>query len=111
MRIEDDVDAPDSVDLDGDLDKERYVDDEEKEYEDETNEMEDDEVDQNEDDGKETWTIGQGEMIDISADNVDTTADNQPIMLHEQGQKFREHTLLRQPLAPARWAQIPETRP
>ena len=37
-------------------------------------------------------TIGQGEMINTSADDADTMGDDQPIVLPEQGQGMREHT-------------------
>jgi len=97
MRMEDDVDAPDSVDLDGDVDMERDSDDEEEEDKEEEDEKEEEEVDEDEeedkdeeededeDDGKEPWTIGQGEMVNTSADDVDTMVDDQPIVLSEQG--------------------------
>jgi len=126
MRIEDDVDAPDSVDLDGDVDMERDSDDdeekdEEKEDEEEVEEEdEDEEEDQDKDDGKEPWTLGQGEMVNSSADNVDTMVDDQSIVLPEQGQEIREHTPRPQPLAPAPrpqtleprpWPRTPETHP
>ena len=55
-------------------------------------EDEDEEEDQDEDDGKEPQTIGQGEMVNTSADDVDTIIDDQPIVLPEQGQEMREHT-------------------
>jgi hypothetical protein len=38
------------------------------------------EEDENDDDGKEPWTIGQGEMVNSSADDVDTIVDDQPIL-------------------------------
>jgi len=60
--------------------------------EDEQKEDEEEEEDEDEDDGKEPRTIGQGEMVNTSADNVDTMVDNQPIMRPEQGQEMREHT-------------------
>ena len=41
-------------------------------------EDEDEEEDKDEDDGKEPWTIGQGEMVDISADDADTMVDDEP---------------------------------
>jgi uncharacterized protein YbaR (Trm112 family) len=61
---------------------------------------EDEEEDKDEDDGKEPWTIGQGEMVNTSADHVYTMVDNQPIMLPEQGQEMRKHTPRPQPPAP-----------
>ena len=32
--------------------------------------------DQHEDDGKEPWTLGQGEMLNTSAGDVDTMVDD-----------------------------------
>jgi hypothetical protein len=108
MRMEDDVDAPDGVDLDGDVDMERDGDDEEEEDEKKEDE-EEEEVDEDEDDGKEPRTIGQGEMVNTSADDVDTMVDDQPIVLPEQGQEMREPRP--QPPAPAPRPQTPEPRP
>jgi len=51
---------------------------------------EDEEEDMDEDDGKEPQTIGQGEMVNTSADDVDTMVDDQPIVLPEQCQEMRE---------------------
>ena len=115
MRMEDNVDTPDSVDLDGDMDIERNGDDEEEKDEeeedmDEEDEEEEDE-DEDEDDGKEPWTISQGEMANTSADDVDTMVDNQPIVLPDQGQEMHKHTPRPQPLAPAPWPQTLEPRP
>ena len=110
MRMEDDVDAPDGVDLDGDVDMERDGDDEEEEDEKKEDE-EEEEVDEDEDDGKEPRTIGQGEMVNTSADDVDTMVDDQPIVLPEQCQEMREHTPWPQPPAPAPRPQTPEPRP
>jgi hypothetical protein len=95
LRMEDDVDAPDGVDLDGDVDMERDGDDEEEEDEEKEDEGEvdeDEKEDKDEDDGNEPRTIGQGAMINTSADDVDTMVDNQPIVLPEQGQEMLEHT-------------------
>jgi hypothetical protein len=50
-------------------------------------------------------------MVNTSADDDDTIVDDQPIMLPEQGQEMRKHTLCPQPSAPATWAQIAEHRP
>jgi len=110
MRMEDDVDAPDGVDLDGDVDMERDGDDEEEEDEKKEDE-EEEEVDEDEDDGKEPRTIGQGEMVNTSADDVDTMVDDQPIVLPEQCQEMREHTPRPQPPAPAPRPQTPDPRP
>jgi hypothetical protein len=110
MRMEDDVDAPDGVDLDGDVDMERDGDDEEEEDEKKEDE-EEEEVDEDEDDGKEPRTIGQGEMVNTSADDVDTMVDDQPIVLPEQCQEMREHTPRPQPPAPAPQPQTPDPGP
>jgi hypothetical protein len=112
MCREDDVDAPDGVDLDCDVDMERDGDDEQEEDKMEEDEMEEvDEEDKDDDDGKEPRTIGQGEMVNTSADDVDTMVDNQPILLPEQGQEMREHTPQPQHLAPAPQPQIPDLSP
>jgi hypothetical protein len=84
MSMEDDVNAPDGVDLDGDVDMDRDSDDDEEE--DEEKEDAEEVEDQDEDDGNEPLTLGQGEMVNTSADNVDTMVDDQPIVLPEQGQ-------------------------
>ena len=82
MHMEDDVDAPGGVNLDGDVDMERDGDNEEEDNEEENDDEEVEEVDEDkdedEDDGKEHWTIGQGEMVNTPADDVDTIVDNQP---------------------------------
>jgi len=117
MRIEDDVDALDSVDLHGDVDMERDGDDEEEEDEVEEDEEkvdeeeEEEEEEEDEDDAKEHRTIGQGEMVDTSADNVDTMVDDQRIVLPEQGQEMRKHTPRPQPPAPAPRPRTLETNP
>jgi len=108
MDMEDDVDAPDSVDLNGDVDMERDGDDEDEEDEQEEDEHEEEdtakEEDKDEDDGKEPRTIGQGEMVNTSADDLDTTVENQPIVLPEQGQEMRKQT-------PRPDAPVPAPRP
>ena len=125
MRMEDDVDAPDGVDLDGDVDMKRDGDDEEEQDEEEKDDKkedeeeeeeevvvdEDEEEDRDEDDDKEPQTIGKGEMVNTSADDVDTMVDDEPIVLPEQGQEMRKHTPWPQPLAPAPWPQTPKTHP
>jgi len=63
-------------------------DDEEEYYEEEEDEEEEDE---DEDDGKEPRTIGQGEMVNTSADDVDTTVDHQPIIAPEHGLQMHGH--------------------
>jgi len=72
---------------------------------------EDEEEDKDEDDGKEPRTIGQGEMVNTSADDVDTMVDDQPIVLLEQCQETREHSPRPQPPAPAPRPQTPDPRP
>jgi hypothetical protein len=106
--MEDEVDTPDSVDLDGDVDMERVSDDEVEKDEQEEVEEEEDEDD---DDGKEPRTIGLGEIINKSADDVDTMVDDQPIVLPEQGQEMCKHILWTQLLAHAPQPQTPELRP
>jgi len=80
MRMVDDVDAPDGVDFDGNVDMERHGEDEEdEEEEEEKNEEEvDEEEDEDEDEnnGREPRTIGQGEMVNTSADDADTMVDD-----------------------------------
>ena len=58
----------------------------------EEEEDEDEDKNEDEDDGKEPWTIGQGEMVNTLADNVDTMVDNQPTVLSEQRQEMCKHT-------------------
>jgi len=119
MRIEDDVDAPDGVDLASDVDMGRVSDDEEEEDEEEEDEEEEDEdeededkeEDEDEDDGKEPRTIGPGELVNSSADDVDTIVHDQPIMPPEKGQEMCEHTPQPQPPAPDPQPQTPEPRP
>jgi hypothetical protein len=110
------VDAPEGVDLDRDVDMERDGDDEEEEdekTEDEEEEevYEDEEEDKDEDDGKEPQTIGQGEMVNTSAEDVDTMVEDQPIVLPEQCQETDERTPRPQPPAPAPRPQTPDPRP
>jgi len=78
------------MEWDGDDDEEK---DDEREHEEEVEEEdEDEEEDQDEDDGKEPRTLGQGEMVNTSADDIDTMVDDQAIVLPEKGQEMREHT-------------------
>jgi hypothetical protein len=72
---------------------------------------EDEEEDKDDDDGKEPRTIGQGEMVNTLADDVDTMVDDQPIALPEQCQEMREHTPRPQPPALAPRPQTPDPRP
>ena len=73
--------------------------------------VEDEEEDEDEDNGKEPQTIGQGEMVNASADDADTVVDDQPTALPEQGQEMREHTPWPQPPAPAPRPHTLEPRP
>jgi hypothetical protein len=111
MRMENDVNAPDRVDIDSDVNNQRDGDDgekkgEEKEAADEEYEVkeqgedQDEEEDKDEDDGKDTQTIGQGEMVYTSADNVDNMVDDQAMVLPEQCQKIRKDTAWPQLRAP-----------
>jgi len=122
MRMEDDVDAPDSIDLDGDVDMERDGDDNEEEDEEEDDqekedeeeveeEDEDEEEDKDGDDGKEPRTIGQGEMVNTSADDADTMVDDEPTVRPEQGQEMRDDTPWPERPAPALQPQTPEPSP
>ena len=99
MCMEDDVDALDGVDLDGDVDMERDCEDEENKEEEDGNEEEDE--DEDEDNGKEPRMLGQGEMVNTSADNVDTMVVDEPTVLPKQGQEMSEHTPRPQLQAPA----------
>ena len=119
--MEDNLDAPDGVDLDGDVDMETDGDYEEEEDEEEEDENEEEdkheekdkheEEDKHEDDGKEPRTIAQGEMVNTSADDVDSMVGDQPIVLPEQCQELREHTPQPQPPATAPRPQTPDPRP
>ena len=103
MRMEDDVDAPDGVVLEGDVDMERDGDDEEEEDEEEKEE--------DVDDGKQPRMIGQGEMVNTSADDVDTMGDYHPIVLPEHGQEMCKHTPQPQPPVPTPRPQTLEPHP
>jgi hypothetical protein len=72
---------------------------------------EDEREDKEEDDGKEPRTIGQGKMVNTSADIVDDMVDDQPIVLTEQAQQMSEHTPRPQPPAPPTYAPTPDPRP
>jgi hypothetical protein len=100
MRMEDDVDALDGIDLDCDGDMERDSGNVEGKDEAEEDEVEEDEK-EDEDDGRESWTISQGKRVNTSADNVDTMVDDQPIVLPEQSQEMPKHTPWPQPPAPS----------
>jgi hypothetical protein len=124
ILLEDDVDAPESVDFDGDVGMETDGDDEEEEVEEEDDEVEklekkedtreeEEEEDENKDEnhGKEPWTIGQCEMGNKSADDVDSMVDDHPIVIPEWGQQISEHTPWPHPLLPAPWPQTPDPLP
>jgi hypothetical protein len=87
MRMENDEDALDSVDLDSDVDMERDGEDEENDEEEDQKVEEvvdeDEEGDENENTGKEPRTIGLGEMVNTSADDADTIVDDQQSVLPE----------------------------
>jgi len=107
------VDAPDGVDIEGDVDMEWDGDDREDQEEEDEREEEvvDEDEEEDEDNGKEPWTIGQGEMVNSSAHDVDTMVDNERTVLPEQGQEMREHTPRPQPPASAPRPQTPEPPP
>jgi hypothetical protein len=67
----------------------------------------DEDDDEDEDNGKESWMIGQGEMVNSSADYANTMEDHQPPMLPDQGQDMSEHTHRQQPPAAAPRPQTP----
>jgi hypothetical protein len=100
MRMQDDVDAPDGVDLNSNVDLQWDSEDKKDEEKEEEEMDEDEEEDEDEDNGKEPRMIGQGEMVNPEADDADTMVDNQPTMLPEQGQEMGEHTP--QPQTPER---------
>jgi hypothetical protein len=108
MHLEDNVEAPDDMNLDWDLDMGMDGDDEKEEDEEEHAEEVEDE---DEDDGNEPETIGQGEMVIISADDVDSMVDDDPILHSEQGQEMCEHTPQQQPTASAPEPQTPGPHP
>jgi len=114
-RLQDDVDAPHVVDLDGDVDIERDGYDEEENYTQEEYEKEeedeDEEDDKDEDDSKEHQIMGQGEMVHALADNVDTMVDNQPITLPEKGQVMCEYTPRPEPPTPSPQPHTSEPHP
>ena len=108
------MDAPDGLDLDGDVNMEwdgEDEEDEEEEDEKEEDEKEEEVVDEDEDIGKEPRTIGQGEMVNTSADDADTMVDDQPTVLPGQGQEMRDHTPRPQPPAPCPTATYPGVSP
>jgi len=112
--IEDEVDTPASVDLVGDVELEKNGEDEDEEDEKEDDEEKGDkdkEENEDEDNGKGHWMIGQGEMVNPLAENVDTMVDDQPIVLPEQGQEICEHTPQPQSPVPAPLPYTPQASP
>jgi hypothetical protein len=103
MCMEDDADALDSVDIDGDVDMERDGEDgqDEEEEDEKEEEVVDEDVHEDENNGKKPRKIAQGEMVNTSADDVDTMADDEPTVLLEEGQEMRKHTPWPQPPTPA----------
>jgi hypothetical protein len=119
MRMrDDDVDAPHGVDLNDDVDMERDGDDDEEEDEEKEDEKvveeedeDEEEEDKDEDDGKKPRTIGQGEMVNTSADDGDTMVHDEPTVLPTQGKEMHEHTPRPQPQSPAPGLQTPKPSP
>jgi len=64
-----------------------------------------------EDDGKEPRAIGQVEMFNTSADDVDTIVDDLPIVSPEKRKEMHSHIPWPQPMVPAPQRQTPDTRP
>jgi len=119
MRMEDDVDTPDGIHLDEDVDIKRHgdhVEDDEEEDEKEEDEKGevlvdgDEEEDEDEDNGKEPRTIGQGEMRNLSADDADMMVDDQPTVFPVQGREMGKHTPCPQLLATAQLQQTLDPR-
>jgi hypothetical protein len=100
------VDALDRVDLDGNVDMERYSEAKEDEVEEDekkeevVDEDEKEDKDEKEDDdiGKEPRTIGQGEMVNSSAADTDNLINDEPTVLPAQRQGNCNHTSRRDPL-------------
>jgi hypothetical protein len=88
LGMENAVDAPDGVDLAGDVDMERDSQDEEDEEEEDEKEEEvvDQDGEEDEDNGRESQMIGQGEMVNSSADDADTMVGDEPTVPPEHGQ-------------------------
>jgi hypothetical protein len=89
MCMADDVDALDSVDIDGYVDMER--DGEDAQDEEEEDEKEEEVVDEHEheheNNGKNPRKIAQGEMVNTSADDVDAVVDDEPTVLLGEGRR------------------------
>jgi hypothetical protein len=115
--MEDDVDEADGVDLGGVVDMQKDGNDDEGEYEAQADkeeveeEDEDEEEDQDEDDSKEPRTLGQGEIVHTSADDVDILVNDEPVVVPDQAQQMRAHTPLPQPQVRAPHPQTFESCP
>jgi hypothetical protein len=72
--------------------KDELEDDEDEEEDKQEEEAKNEKEDKDADDGKQPRTIGQEEMVNTSAYNVDPMVDDQGLVLHEQGQERCEHT-------------------
>jgi hypothetical protein len=82
-----------------------------KKQDEEEKEEEDEEENKDKDDGKEPGMIGQGNMVNTLADEIDTMVDNQPMLLPEKCEEMREHTPRPQPQASAPRPQPSERHP
>ena len=115
--MEDDLDAPDGVDIHGAAHMDRDCDYEDEEYGEEEDVKEEEVVDEDEDEdkdennGKECRTIDQEEMENTCADSVDTMVDNRPNELPEQVKEMGKNTPWPQPPAPTAQLHTPETNP
>jgi len=87
--------------MERDGEDEEYEEDDDEKEEEEVDEDEEQDEDEDEDNGKEPRMIGQGEMVNTSAENADTMVDDMPSRLPDQGQGKGEHTPRPQPPAPA----------
>jgi hypothetical protein len=67
--------------------------------------------DENKDDGQEPQMVGQGEIVNTSADDVDLMVDNQPIILPAQCKEMCKDSLQHQPLAAGPWPLSREPHP
>jgi hypothetical protein len=120
MHMEEDMDARGDVDLNSNegMEKDSYDEEEEDEAEENAEEEDKDaedgkekEEDMDEDDDNKCRPIDQGEVVNTSADDVDTMGDDQPIEQSEPGQEMRMHTTWPQHLVHAPGPQTMEPRP
>ena len=108
--MEENVDAPDGVELDGDVDME--TDGEDEDDEDQEKVMVDGEEEhEDQENGKEPRTIGQREILNPLADDAVTMADDQPTVPPQTGQEAWEHTPRPLPPVPAPRPQTAPRRP